>query len=245
MPPCKRSVIGTRNESTLHRQLKKEYAGNDGRTEVELSGFVADAVNSAGQHIEVQIGSFGPLKKKAGELAARGGLRVICPIIVVKHLEVFDERGRLQSRKKSPKYGSVWDLFSSLVYAPELPRLPGLEIELAMVEVAEERVPDGRGSRRRGGMSIRDRRMLVLHERICLKKPSDYLRFVPFARGEEFTSKIFKEKAKIRVTLARKVLYVLAKLGVVEKIGRRQTAYVYRLALSSRSKKWKKPAKPS
>jgi len=216
--------IGTKHESSLHRDLKFQYAGQDGQTEAEVAGFVADGINAEGEYIEIQTGSFGPLRKKA--LALRR-LKVIHPVIITKYIEVFNKKGRLQYRRKSPRKGQPWDLFNVLVYAPDLPLIPGLVIELALVDAAEQRVQDGKGSWRRRGVSIRDRQMLVLHDRITLKKPSDYIRFVPFKKNEKFTSALLAQKAGINVDLARKTLYVLAKLGIVKKTGKQGNALVY------------------
>ncbi|MCL2191786.1 MAG: hypothetical protein FWB78_00125 [Treponema sp.] len=233
-------IIGTRHETNLHRQLKLGYAGRDGRTEVEIAGFVVDVVNADGKCIEVQTCNFGQIRKKAKGLAELYGLKIVYPVTIAKYLEVFDAKGKRQSQRKSPRSGSIWDVFGVLIYAPELPLLPGLEIELALVDVAEERVSDGKGSWRRKGLSIRDRRLLALREQICLSKPADYLRFVPFARNEEFTTGTLGERVGIRVELAKKTLYVLTKIGIVERIGKQGNAYVYRLLATSRTKKWKK-----
>jgi len=220
--------IGTQNETSLHRELKFRYVGQDGETEAEVAGFVADGINAEGEYIEVQTGSFGPLKKKAAGLALRHRLKVIYPVIITKYIEVFNKRGRLQYRRKSPRRGQPWDLFNALVYAPDLPLIPGLVIELALVDAAEKRVQDGKGSWRRRGVSIRDRQMLALHERITLEKPSDYIRFVPFKKNEKFTSALLAQKAGIQVDLARKTLYVLVKLGIVKRTGKQGNALVYK-----------------
>jgi len=218
-------MIGTSNESSLHRDLKFRYAGPGGETEAEVAGFVADGINAEGEYIEVQTGSFGPLKKKA--LAFGGRLRVIHPVIISKYIEVYDKKGVLQYRRKSPRKGSAWDLFNVLVYAPELPLEPGLVIELALVDAAERRVRDGKGSWRRKGVSIGDRRMLALHDRITLEKPSDYNRFIPFNKKEKFSSALLAQKAGIGVDLARKTLYVLAKLGIVKKTGKQGNMVIF------------------
>jgi len=218
--------IGTKHESSLHRELKFQYAGQDGQTEAEVAGFVADGINAEGEYIEVQTGSFGPLKKKA---AALRRLRIIHPVIIVKYIEVYNKKGRLQYRRKSPRKGTPWDLFNVLVYAPDLPLIPGLVIELALVDAAEQRVQDGKGSWRRRGVSIRDRRILAVHDRITLKKTSDYTRFVPFRKNEEFTSTLLAKKAGISVDLARKTLYVLKKLKILKNTGKQGNSLVYKL----------------
>jgi len=238
-------VVGTLNETDLHRRLKVAYAGRGGRTEVELGGFVADGVSRCGALIEVQSGGFGRFAGKARKLAALGGgVKVVYPVIVVKRLEVFAEGGEKLYERKSWLRGSAWDVFGDLVHDPELPRVPGLELELAMVDVAEERVSDGKGARRRGGLSIRDRRLLELREGISLAAPADFLRFVPFARGEEFTSGDLGKKAGIRTRLAGKALYVLARLGIVERLGKRRNSHLYRLRITPRAKSWKGLRRP-
>jgi len=219
-------MIGTSNESSLHRDLKFRYTGPDGKTETEVAGFVADGINAKGEYIEVQTGSFGPLRKKA--LALQGNLRVIYPVIITKYIEVYNKRGRQLYRRKSPRKGTAWDLFNALVYAPDLPLIPGLVIELALVDAAEQRVRDGKGSWRRKGVSIRDRHILALHDSVTLKKPADYNRFVPFKKKEQFTSALLAQKAGINVDMARKTLYVLAKLGIIKKTGKQGNAIVYR-----------------
>jgi hypothetical protein len=49
--------IGTRAESSLHRDLKFSYAGRGGRTEIEVAGYVADGINAEDEYIEVQTGN--------------------------------------------------------------------------------------------------------------------------------------------------------------------------------------------
>jgi len=219
--------IGTRRESSLHRALKFSYAGR--RTEREVAGYVADGISAAGEFIEVQTGSFGPLKRKIPELAKLGSIRIVYPVTVTKYLEVFDANGKRAYRRKSPRRGSPWDLFDALVYAPELPLTHSLAIELVLLDASEQRIRDGKGSWRRKGLSIKDHQLLAVHERIRLEKLADYRRFVPFTRAESFTSASLAEKTGIRRELAQKTLYVLAKLGVIEKAGKQRNALVYRI----------------
>jgi len=99
------------------------------------------------------------------------------------------------------------------------------------VDAVEQRVRDGKGSWRRKGLSIRDRQLITIHERICLKKPADYRRFIPFERNEQFTSANLAERVEISPGLARKTLYVLIKLGIVKRTGKQRNAFIYRLAV--------------
>ena len=221
--------IGTKNESSLHRVLKYQYSGSGGATETSIGDYICDAQTSEGEIIEVQTGSLGPLKQKAKDLARTGKVRIIHPIIFQKHIELYDAKGKkLLRKRKSPKKGSAWDLFNALIYAPELPLLKNLTIELVIADIVEKRVDDGSGSWRRRGVRIADHTLAALHQSIVLKKPKDYLQFIPFIKKEDFTVKDLSEKAKIDIHLARKTLYVLSKIGLVERIGKRDRAFIYR-----------------
>jgi hypothetical protein len=220
--------IGTEREWSLHRALKFRYAGEEGTTEVSMEGYVCDGISGEGEIIEVQTGSFGPLKDKAPALLRLGPLRIIHPIIVGKTIELYDREGKLLHRRKSPRKGTAWDLFKALLYAPALPALPGLTIELPLVDIVEKRIQDGRGSWRRKGASIRDKELAAYHDTLLLTGLGDYRRFVPFTEEEAFTVKALGERAGIPPPIARKTLYVLTRLGVVRRIEKEGNAWVYR-----------------
>jgi hypothetical protein len=217
--------------------LKLLYAGPGGKTEVTTGEYIADGMKADGEIIEVQTGSFAPLKAKMKELAAAGKARIIYPVAVIKKIEVYEPAsgrvGRkkklsLLYRRKSPIKGSFWNLFDALIYAPELPLVGGLSIEVALVETIEKRVKDGKGSWRRKGMSVIDRELIALRESILFKKPADYLRFIPFKKKEEFTSALLAQRAEIGSGTAVKALYVLNKIGVVKRIGKHGNSWLYK-----------------
>jgi len=221
------SSIGTRKESSLHRSLKFRYSGSGGDTETLAGSYVCDGRTSKGELIEVQTGSFGPLKEKVKSLTVKSKVRIIHPIIIEKHIELYDTEGRLLRRRKSPRKGSIWDLFDALIYAPELPLLKNLTIELAIIEAVEKRVDDGKGSWRRKGVSISDRFLGAWHRSVILKSPKDYQLFIPFKKREPFTVRNLAEKAGTSAALARKTLYVLTKMELVERTGKQGNALIY------------------
>jgi hypothetical protein len=178
--------------------------------------------------IEVQTGSFGPLKKKIPSLLLQGPVRIVHPIILRKTIETRDLGGAMLRRRLSPRKGSAWDLFDALIHAPELPLLRGLSVELVLVDALEIRVLDGKGSWRRRGASIADRSITARHETLVINAPREYLLFLPFNAGEAFTTKSLGEKAGISPDTARKALYVLTRIGIAERVGKEGNAYVYR-----------------
>ncbi|MFP3043525.1 hypothetical protein LQZ19_17050 [Treponema primitia] len=228
--------IGTEREQSLHRALKFRYSGAEGDIEVIRAGYVCDGVSGDGEMIEVQTGSFGPLKKKVPELLRLGPVRIVHPIIVRKSIETRDASGALLRCRKSPRKGTPWDLFKALLYAPELPLLPGLVLELALVDVMEKRILDGKGSWRRKGASISDKSITEYHETMVFNTPGDYRYFLPFKNRETFTVKSLAEKAGIAPEIARKALYVLMRIGVVERVGKAGNAWVYQ-SMQGHSKK--------
>jgi hypothetical protein len=229
MTGAKPRSIGTEKESDLHRALKFRYTGTGGTTEAGVGAFVADGISKDGEIIEVQTGSFGPLKRKIKDLIAQGRVRIVHPIIVNKYIDVFDTGGNKQYRRKSPRKGSEWDLFKALLYAPDLPRTPGLTIELVLVDILETRVQDGKGSWRRKGVSITGRELAACRGTVSFTSVTDYRRFIPFGEEEEFTSGDLKEKARIQGPLAAKTLYVLAKMGLVKRVGKKGKFWKYKL----------------
>jgi len=230
----KNPAIGIESESSLHRVLKFRYSGA-GSTEKEVAGFIADAVNQHGEFIEVQTGSFAPLRKKVAAFAKLGRVIIIHPIVINKYIEVYDKNGKPLRRRKSPRHGCEWDLFYHLVYAPELAAQRGICIELALVDITEKRIQDGKGSWRRKGMSILDKELAAWHGCLNLNRPRDYRRFIPFANGEEFTAAQLAKKAGINPGLSRKTIYVLKKIDVIRKTGKQGRAALYQASAMSSS----------
>jgi len=229
--------IGIKNESELHRALKFHYSGYDGVTETIVDGYVCDAQTSSGEIIEVQTGSFGPLKQKVKFLAVSSKVRIIHPIIVQKYIELYDNEGKFIHRRKSPRSGNIWDLFNALIYAPELPLLPQLTVELALVDIVEKRIDDGAGSWRRKGVSVAGRSLSAWRQSLVLQKPKDYSVFIPFKGKETFTVRSLALAAGISAPIARKTVYVLFKLGLIERAGKQGNAMVYTMAHKKRQKK--------
>ena len=221
--------IGTLKESSLHRVLKFRYTDSIEDTETMAGDYVCDGRTGKGELIEVQTGSLGPLKEKVKNLVKKNKVRIIHPIIVQRYIELYDAEGSLLRRRKSPRKGSAWDLFNALIYAPELPLLKKLTIELAVIDAVEKRIDDGKGSWRRKGVSIGDRALSAWRHSVVLKGPKDYRQFVPFAENEPFTVRGLAKKAGINVPIARKTLYVLAKMGLVEKKGKQGREILYQI----------------
>ena len=220
-------MLKNKTESSLHRSLKFQYSAA-GTTETQIGDYVCDGLSDRGEIIEVQLGNFSPLREKVKSLLKKNKVRIIYPVIIQKQIELYDTNGKLISKRKSPRKGTIWDVFKALVFAPEFPLLKKLTIELALVDVLERRVNDGKGSWRRKGVSVQDRFLERRRESIVLKSLKDYNQFLPFTKKECFTIKDLAKKASIKPDIARKAVSVLCKIGLVEQAGKQGRAYVYR-----------------
>ncbi|MBT5138568.1 MAG: hypothetical protein HOM37_05890, partial [Acidimicrobiaceae bacterium] len=104
--------------------MKADYAEPGDRFEVPLDGFVIDIVRD-GSLIEIQTGSFGAMGKKLDHLLPSNQIVVVYPIAVETYLQKPGVTPR-----KSPKHGSVYDLFAELVSIPTLVDHPNLSLEV-------------------------------------------------------------------------------------------------------------------
>ena len=118
-------------ETSLHRDLKRLYAGEAAHCEVRLAGYRIDAV-ADGELIEVQHGPLAVIRDKVRKLLAEHRVRVVKPIIARKQL-VYRRRkgGRIARRRLSPKQGKLLDLFDELIHFTRVFPHPGLVLEVA------------------------------------------------------------------------------------------------------------------
>jgi ribosomal protein S25 len=225
----RKNNIGIYKESSLHNMLKFHYAGISGKHEVEIDSYICDAVRENGEIVEIQTGSFGPLKDKVINLALYNKVRIVHPIIVSKMIELYDENNVLIRKRKSPQKGKVWDVFKALLYAPELAVAKNITIELVPIDLTEIRKDDGKGSWRRKGVSVIDKTINAFHEPITLKTKKDYQFFTPFKKDETFTSTDLAKKVGISPALAAKTLYTLTKIGFVLRLEKKGRSWLYKI----------------
>jgi hypothetical protein len=207
------------NEHSLHAEIKNWYSVPGDHLETKVDGFIIDIVRGS-LLIEVQTRNFFAIKEKLISLLDNHRVRLIHPIPERKHLVQIDTSGEIIRRRKSPRKGKLVDLFSELVSIPTFIRKDNFAIEVLMIEEEETRCNDGKGSWRRRGMSIRDKRLLGVTERVLFRNAEDFLRFVPADLCGWFTNKKLARKSGISIALARKITYCLRKMGAIIEIGK-------------------------
>jgi len=212
--------INVYRESDLHAGLKLAYARPGDRIEAPVGGYVADILRD-GLCIEVQTGSFGALRAKLAALLETHRVLLVYPVATLKWVAVYDAAGEtLLRRRRSPRRGQPLELFAELVYLGELLAHPRLSYEVALVEMEEVRRDDGRGSWRRKGVSIDQRRLLRLVSTQRFVGPEGLAEVLLPELAEPFTNRQLAACLGVGRRLAGKVTYSLRQAGRLHTAGR-------------------------
>lgn len=219
-------MINTWNESLLHEELKNRYCAEGGATEVPLEGSICDAVLADGSIVEIQTAHLGKLRAKLEKLLAGHRVTLVYPVARNTMIETYATDGSLKSRRKSPRHGTVYQLFDELTAITHLLNNDRFAIEVVHADVLETRIADGTGSWRRKGVRKDERKLACIHEHVRFSGLADYAGLVPAGLDEEFTVAELALHGAGRH--AGKMAWVLRKCGVLELAGKRGRAYLYR-----------------
>ncbi len=218
-------------ETSLHRELKKLYAGDGAQTEVVLDTYRIDAV-SGGRLIEIQHGSLAAIRDKIRRLLDGHRVLVVKPIVQRKLLIKQHARaGRVLSRRASPKRGKLLDIFEELVYFTRVFPHPKLTLEIVLVEVEEWRHP-GHGRRRRwrrDDQVVEDQKLIAVGQSVRLRRAADLLKLVPAELPRQFHTGQLADLAGVGRQVAQRIAYCLREMQAVEQIGKQGNALLYQL----------------
>jgi hypothetical protein len=182
--------------------------------------------------IEIQTRNFSSIKSKLTNLARSHHVRLIYPIVQEKWIvrlpasDRGDSIGRV--RRKSPKRGRIEDLFWELVSIPQLLSNPNFSLEVLMIREEEVRRYEGKRKWRTRGWAIEGRRLLDVVDQRLFVASADWLRFLPEGLGS-FTTTDLATQMETRRELAQKMAYCLRESRMIELIGRRGRANLYRV----------------
>ena len=216
--------IGLLNEKPLHASLKGWYAREGDRFEVPVDGFVIDIVRGS-LLIEIQTRNLAAINSKLSKLTRSHQVRLVYPIVKEKWI-VRPADTDAAFRRKSPKRGRLEDLFWELVSIPQLLSNPNFSLEVLMIREEEVRRYD---RRRRKGWILEGRRLLEVLDQHLFTKSEDWLAFVPSGLNS-FTTIELATRVDANRELAQKLAYCLRHGRMIELIGRRGRANLYRVA---------------
>ncbi len=171
----------------MHSSIKQWYVIPGDRFEVKVDKYVIDLVREDSL-IEIQTKNFSAIGNKLRNLVKYNKVMLVHPIAIEKYIVTTDESDIVISRRKSPKKGKLMDLFDELIRIPDLMAEDNFMLEILMTKEEEIRCKDGKGSWRRKGISIKDRKLLEVIEKVTFKEEKDFLIFLP----DELDAKFYK-----------------------------------------------------
>jgi len=219
--------IGTNNEKSLHYDIKKLYEDNNSKVEYKIGNYIIDVIKEDGLY-EIQTKNFYAIGKKIKELIELDNKVVLVhPIAVEKRIITISVDGEVISERKSPKRGALVDIFDELVSIPYLLKEKSFNLEVLMTVQEEVRKSDGKGSWRRKGVSIVDRRLIKVLDTHTFNCVEDFKKFLPKDLPLEFTNKELAQKLNVPINKARKISYTLKNAGIIKECGKRGRELLY------------------
>lgn len=219
--------IGTMRERSLHAALKEWYARPGDLFEQEVEGFLVDIVRGD-LLIEIQTRNFSAVKDKMMRLTAARRVRLVHPIAQERWIVRLATDGlALLGRRKSPKRGTLMQVFAELVSFPELMASPNFSLHVLFIQEEEVRRDDGRWKGRRRHWSVFDRRLIEVLYGLLFETPEDFRRFVPRSLTGPFTTSELAKATGEPPHVARKVAYCLRGMGAIKVVGKSGNSLLY------------------
>jgi hypothetical protein len=219
-------------ETSLHRELKALYADDLARVEVRIGKYRIDAV-VGDELIEIQHGPLTAIRDKIRKLLEDHPVRVVKPIVAAKLLVKQRRKdGRIVERRRSPKQGTIWDLFHELIHFTRVFPHPRLSLEVPLVEVEEWRYP-GHGRRRwrrAGDHQVQDQRLVRIREVHHFRTAADLALLLPKDLPAPFHTGDLAKGAGIDRWVAQRVAYCLRHMGTTRLVGKKGNAWLYEFA---------------
>jgi len=220
-------LIGTLGEKNVHAALKAWYARPGDELEVEVDGFHIDIVRRQ-LLVEIQTCNFSSLRRKLETLIEKRPVRLVFPIALEKWITRLGSDGTtILGRRRSPKKGSIFQVFKELVSIPGLIANAAFSLEVLLIREEEFRCDDGKGSWRRKGWSICDRQLIEVVGRHVFKAPKDFLKLLPPKLKNPFSTLELAGAIEQPHWLAQKMAYCLRHMGAIQVKGKRGNALLY------------------
>ena len=219
-------------EYSLHAEIKERYSVLGGQVEVKVDDFIVDVVLDD-LLIEIQTRNLSAIKKKLGKLLLTNIVRLVYPIAKVKWIIYVSNQGEFIRKRKSPKRGKIIDLFIEMVHLSDLINDKNFSFEVLLIEEEELRSDDGKGSWRRRGVSIKDRKLVKVLDSVIFEDSSDFLKILPNNLGVPFTNRSLANKLDISIRLAQKITYCLRKMNALLVDGKKKRELLFRVSKES------------
>ncbi len=202
-------------ETSLHRDLKRFYGGDDMQFEVPLGAHRIDVV-AGGRLVEIQLASLAAIRDKVRALLKKHHVVVVKPIVARKTLvKRASKDGPIAERRDSPKRGAILDLFDELVHFTRVFPHERLTLEVPLLEIEEWRYP-GHGRRRRwrrDDYEVEDQKLVSVGETYRLRTAADLAGLVSCDLPRRFHTGHLAESLGVPRWTAQQIAYCLPPVG--------------------------------
>lgn len=221
------SNIGTLNESALHKSFKELYTENGDEIEHPVGGYIVD-IKKTDRIVEIQTSNLHRVVPKIYDLLRDHVLDLIYPIATRTTISKTLENGNVQQRK-SPKQGTIFDIFAALVSGPEIVLHPNFSLEVPLIHEEQLRVYDSsRAWRKRHWVTV-ERKLIEPLETYRFNDEHDLWLLFKKRVPNTFTTKHVSESVCITRRLAQQALYCLRRCDVISVVGKERNEIVYEL----------------
>ncbi len=222
-----RNRIGTYSEGTLHAVLKKYYEPNTDRHELKVGNYVADIVGQNGI-IEIQTRQLYKMKSKVEAFLEVSDVTVVYPVDAEKYIIWRDrETGEVLKRRRSLKKGNVYSAMAELYSLREFVSHPHFHFIAVLLRTEDFRdFRRGSDGKKRAVRRFDRIPLNILGEEEFYCK-NDYARLVPNDIPERFTSADLAKCSGIQRSLAQLTLNLLYNIGIVDRVDRNKSGYIY------------------
>jgi hypothetical protein len=226
-PANPRRRIATLNEKPLHAALKAWYREPGDRAEKAVGGFFVDLVRGR-LLIEIQTRNLGAIRRKLESLAQDHPVRLVYPIAQEKWIVRLPEDGdEPLGRRRSPKRGSIDEVFAELVSLPQLVGHPHFSLEVLMIQEEEVRRYDPRRAWRRRHWVTEERRLVDVVRAHLFEAPADLGALLPDSVDEPFTTADMSQALGCTRHRAQQMAYCLREMGEIVQVGRQRGGILY------------------
>lgn len=220
-------TIGTLGEKTMHAVLKQYFEPDTAKHEIKLGSFVADIVTDKGI-IEIQTRSFDKLRKKLMNFLEISPVTVVYPVPKTKWLLWIDgQTGEITKKRKSPRQGRIYDVIPELYKIKSLLTHTNFKLCIVFIDMEEYRYLNGWSKDKKKGSTRCDRVPVDIAQEVYINNISDYIKLIPDRLPQQFTSKDYKNAAKINTHTAQTALNILNHMDVAMRVGKQGNLYIY------------------
>lgn len=231
-------------ETSLHKRLKEIYASDESQIEQRVGRFIIDVIRGK-ELIEIQFSSLSSINRKVETLLKDHKVRVVKPLVMQKQLVRCAAKGeQAVSRRKSPKRGSLLDIFDELIYFTRVFPHRNLILEVPLIRIEEWTYPTPaskmrvRRRRRPKKYTVEDQKLVEVLETYEFRKSSDLIKLIPSKElPKPFDTAQLASALQTKRWIAQKVAYCLRHMKAIKEVGKKGNAILYRLPPRRRKKK--------